>query len=656
MSLFRVNRYLGDDEDGSISKESRAQVFLSKLHLKAQENQKQRFAECSETQSGHQTKRKAYNDSSQESQRCKKRKSKAVSDNIHSVEDEVKRRKKVEMKNQKNSHSDCEINRLRGPGVVSSYREVEKTPDDDIPNPSSKMPSTPSGFTVLGGFENRPVQKVHRVLPDWLAQPNVIPRDLKSKLVPCSNIRGLSVSLLKKLHHHGIQHFFPVQAEVIPVILEGAHNALLIGQAGYQPRDICVSAPTGSGKTLAFVIPVLQVLMKRVVCQVRALAVLPTKELAQQVFKVFTSYAEGSTLKVVMLAGQKSFEAELALLSEHRGGVRRCLADIVVATPGRLVDHITKNSGLCLHHLRFLIIDEADKMIDSMRQSWLSRVVKAVYGMAEARAEKVSFSRQKAPLYVTAASLSPPQMPLQKLLFSATLTQNPEKLQQLGLHQPRLFSSTNAAAARPLSTQPTVDSHKLEHFDFPQSLTEFYVPCTLSQKPLILLLFILRLKLRPILCFVNSRMTAHRLHLLIRLFGGIRVAEFSSRLSPRERQKKLKEFEQGKIHVLISTDAAARGIDISGVKCVVNYDAPQYIRTYIHRIGRTARAGKPGLAFTFLLGVQKKDFLQMVTEAGSRGIQKQIIAPESLKSLEDRYEQTLQELASAIKEDNANQI
>ncbi|XP_037126740.1 ATP-dependent RNA helicase DDX51 isoform X3 [Syngnathus acus] len=550
MSLFRVNRYLGDDEDGSISKESRAQVFLSKLHLKAQENQKQRFAECSETQSGHQTKRKAYNDSSQESQRCKKRKSKAVSDNIHSVEDEVKRRKKVEMKNQKNSHSDCEINRLRGPGVVSSYREVEKTPDDDIPNPSSKMPSTPSGFTVLGGFENRPVQKVHRVLPDWLAQPNVIPRDLKSKLVPCSNIRGLSVSLLKKLHHHGIQHFFPVQAEVIPVILEGAHNALLIGQAGYQPRDICVSAPTGSGKTLAFVIPVLQVLMKRVVCQVRALAVLPTKELAQQVFKVFTSYAEGSTLKVVMLAGQKSFEAELALLSEHRGGVRRCLADIVVATPGRLVDHITKNSGLCLHHLRFLIIDEADKMIDSMRQSWLSRVVKAVYGMAEARAEKVSFSRQKAPLYVTAA----------------------------------------------------------------------------------------------------------RLHLLIRLFGGIRVAEFSSRLSPRERQKKLKEFEQGKIHVLISTDAAARGIDISGVKCVVNYDAPQYIRTYIHRIGRTARAGKPGLAFTFLLGVQKKDFLQMVTEAGSRGIQKQIIAPESLKSLEDRYEQTLQELASAIKEDNANQI
>ncbi|XP_049591983.1 ATP-dependent RNA helicase DDX51 isoform X2 [Syngnathus scovelli] len=632
MSLFRVNRYLGDDEDGSISKESRAQVLLSKLHLKAQENQKQRFAECCETQSGHQTKRKAYDDSSQESQRCKKRKSKAVLDNIHSVEDEVKRRKKVEMENQKNSHSDCEINRLQEPGVVSSYREVEKTPDDDIPNPSSKTPSTPSGFTVLGGFENRPVQKVHRVLPDWLAQPNVIPRDLKNKLVPCSNMGGLSVSLLKKLHHHGIQHFFPVQAEVIPVILEGAHNALLIGQAGYQPRDICVSAPTGSGKTLAFVIPVLQV------------------------FKVFTSYAEGSTLKVVMLAGQKSFEAELALLSEHRGGVRRCLADIVVATPGRLVDHITKNSGLCLHHLRFLIIDEADKMIDSMRQSWLSRVVKAVYGTAEARAEKVSFSRQKAPLYVTAASLSPPQMPLQKLLFSATLTQNPEKLQQLGLHQPRLFSSTNAAATRHLSPQPTVDSHKLEHFDFPQSLTEFYVPCTLSQKPLILLLFILRLKLRPILCFVNSRMTAHRLHLLIRLFGGIRVAEFSSRLSPRERQKKLKEFEQGKTHVLISTDAAARGIDIAGVKCVVNYDAPQYIRTYIHRIGRTARAGKPGLAFTFLLGVQKKDFLQMVTEAGSRGIQKQIIAPESLKSLEDRYEQTLQELASAVKEDSANQI
>lgn len=131
------------------------------------------------------------------------------------------------------------------------------------------------------------------------------------------------------------------------------------------------------------------------------------------------------------------------------------------------------------------------------------------------------------------------------------------------------------------------------------------------------------------------------------------MAEFSSRLTPGERKKTLKEFEQGKIHLLVSTDAAARGIDINGVKCVVNYDAPQYIRTYIHRIGRTARAGKAGLAFTFLLGVQEKDFLQMVSDAGSPGIQKQTIKPELLKNMEARYEETLSELAKVINKEKA---
>uniref|UniRef100_A0AAQ5ZUX4 ATP-dependent RNA helicase n=1 Tax=Amphiprion ocellaris TaxID=80972 RepID=A0AAQ5ZUX4_AMPOC len=502
-----------------------------------------------------------------------------------------------------------------GPEDTGGQEEAEK----DSPEQNSQKTSAPTGFTVLGGFESKPV---HRVLPQWLAEPDVIHRDIKNNLVPISNISGISAQLLKKLQNNGILHFFPVQAEVIPAILESAQQGLLIGRGGYKPRDICVSAPTGSGKTLSFVIPVIQVLMERVVCEVRALAVLPTKELAQQVYKVFTSYAEGTTVKVVMLAGQKSFAAEQASLSEHR----RSLADIVVATPGRLVDHINKNSGLCLEQLRFLIIDEADRMIDSMHQSWLSQVVKVVYRSGSG-SETTSIFRRTEPAHITAASLSPPQVPLQKLLFSATLTQNPEKLQQLGLHQPRLFSSVHSQS----STTAAAPTTKQDRFDFPQGLTEYYVPCTLSNKPLLILHFILRMKLSPVLCFTNSRENAHRLYLLLELFGGIQVAEFSSRLSPGERKKTLKGFEQGKIQLLISTDAAARGIDINGVKCVVNYDAPQYIRTYIHRVGRTARAGKAGLAFTFLLSVQEKNFLQMVVEAGSPGIQKQMVKPENLK-------------------------
>ncbi|XP_030578168.1 ATP-dependent RNA helicase DDX51 isoform X2 [Archocentrus centrarchus] len=624
MALFQVNRYFGEEEEGSVSKETSAQVLLADLRQKAKEKQKRRSVEQREhrhEEAAEQVHPKKKRKADGEPQHPKKRHSETVA--VCAAEENREK---------------------KGANVIQ---------EEEIQSGSSPIPAIPAapltGFTLMGGFESKPVNKVDRVLPQWLAEPDVIHRDIKNNLISIADVPGLSAQLLKNLHNNGTHHFFPVQAEVIPVILESAQQGLLIGRAGYKPRDICVSAPTGSGKTLSFVVPIIQVLMERVVCQVRALAVLPTKELAQQVHKVFTSYSEGTNLKVVMLAGQKSFAAEQASLSEHRGGVRRSLADIVVATPGRLIDHITKDSGLCLQHLRFLIIDEADRMIDSMHQSWLTQVVKAVHGSG-GEAESVSVFRRTEPAYMTAASLSPPQMPLQKLLFSATLTQNPEKLEKLGLHQPRLFSSIH----RPSNNTAASPADSRGCFNFPQGLTEYYVPSTLSNKPLLILHFILRMKLSPILCFTNSRETAHRLYLLVQLFGGIQAAEFSSRLSPGERKKTLKEFEQGKIQLLISTDAAARGIDVSGVKCVVNYDAPQYIRTYIHRVGRTARAGKAGLAFTFLLGVQEKNFLQMVVEAGSPGIQKHMVKPENLKSMEDRYEQTLQKLADVIKDEKAS--
>lgn len=621
MSLFLVNRYLGEEEDGSVSKETMSKALLAKLQKKAKEKQKRHSAEQREHLHEHpaeqvdaQKKRKADLDGGLEPQQHKKRHSETV--------------------------ASCSV----APVEETNIQHQEEIQSDISPETTT---DTLPGFTLVGGFESKPVPKVERVLPQWLAEPHVIHTDIKNNLISISDVPGLCAQLLKNLHSNGIQHFFPVQAEVIPAILESAQQGLLIGRGGYKPRDICVSAPTGSGKTLSFVIPIIQVLMDRVVCEVRALAVLPTKELAQQVHRVFASYAEGTSLKVVMLAGQKSFAAEQASLSEHRWNMRRSLADIVVATPGRLIDHMTKNSGLCLEHLRFLVIDEADRMIDSMHQSWLSQVMGAVY---RSRAEPGSVFRRTEAACITSASLSPPQTPLQKLLFSATLTQNPEKLQQLGLHQPRLFSSAHGQADS-AAASPT---HGHDRFNFPQGLTEYYVPCTMSSKPLLLLHFILRMKLHPILCFTNSRETAHRLHLLLQLFGGVQAAEFSSQLSPGDRKKTLKEFEQGKIQLLISTDAVARGIDISGVKCVVNYDAPQYIRTYIHRVGRTARAGKTGLAFTFLLRVQEKNFLQMVVKAGSPGIQKQVVKPENLRSMEGQYEKALQKLADVIKEERAS--
>ncbi|XP_067084169.1 ATP-dependent RNA helicase DDX51 [Osmerus mordax] len=669
MALFLINRYLGEDDDEETNKESRSQDLLAKLQKKAKEKQK---LACHNAHVQAEIDSKSKVDHPKETKRAKKREGEGNQVLPHapdavehggSPDDNKPRKKKKKGSEKTKLKSDGKSEEVKMAKPDHELVAVEEPEDEDggeqsIVTKTQTDPSeqntengvAPTGFTILGGHEQKRIQKVHRILPQWLSKPDAIQRDIKSNLVPISDVPRMSPKIMKKLESNGIQNLFPVQAEVIPAILESVCHGFLIGRGGYRPRDICVSAPTGSGKTLTFVLPVIQALMQRVVCEVRALVVLPTKELAQQVCKVFTSYAEGTTLKVVILAGQKSFGAEQASLSENRGGYSCCLADIVVATPGRLVDHINLNAGFSLEHLRFLVIDEADRMIDSMHQSWLSQVTKAVY---KCRSGPDAIFRRTEPTHITAASLSPPQMPLQKLLFSATLTQNPEKLQQLGLYQPRLFSSIPSQLASENPSSDTDVSQPNETFNFPEGLTEYYVPCTLNKKPLLLLHFLLRLKFSPILCFTNSRDAAHRLYVLVKLFGGVQVAEFSSRLSPNERKKTLKDFDQGKIQLLISTDAAARGIDVDGVKCVLNYDAPQFIRAYIHRIGRTARAGKAGLAFTFLLGVQEKNFLKMVSDAGSPGIQKQIIMPNNLKNMECRYQEILQELGKTIKSENA---
>uniref|UniRef100_A0AAY4DLN5 ATP-dependent RNA helicase n=1 Tax=Denticeps clupeoides TaxID=299321 RepID=A0AAY4DLN5_9TELE len=638
-------RYLGDEEESASQNESRSKTLLAKLQRQAKERQLQVLSGGDEVDTAQKNGTSSRSQDAGAKRLAKKRKA-GMSDqpgggakSTLKQEDSAQDGKIKIIKKRKKDRSGGEHKVIGARQKKATQQKDQRVPITSVDSIASS--SSQTAFHILGGFENKPVPKVQRVLPQWLAQPNVVQRDIKSNLVPIGSVQGICPKLLKKLENNGIQHFFPVQAEVIPAVLESVSNGLLIGRGGYRPRDLCVSAPTGSGKTLAFVIPIVQALSQRVVCEVRALVVLPTKELTQQVYKVFCTYAEGTSLKVVMVAGQKSFGAEQASLSQIRGGVSRSLADIVVCTPGRLVDHISKTDGFSLQQLRFLVIDEADRMIDSMHQSWLSQVTKAVY--KNESGSETSIFRRREPGPITAASLSPPQMPLQKLLFSATLTQNPEKLQQLGLHQPRLFSSIHSATSTPAASQ------RQEKFNFPEGLTEYYVPCTLSKKPLLLLHFLLNLKFSPVLCFTNSREATHRLYLLVKLFGGVNVAEFSSKLSPSERKKTLKDFEQRKIQLLISTDAAARGIDVNGVKFVLNYDAPQFIRTYIHRVGRTARAGNTGLAFTFLLKIQERNFLQMVAEAGSPGIQRQLVNPECLKNMEDRYQQTLVQLASAIK-------
>ncbi|XP_075625676.1 ATP-dependent RNA helicase DDX51 isoform X2 [Balearica regulorum gibbericeps] len=536
-------------------------------------------------------------------------------------------------------------NSERAEGNESTKEELSLAASAEEANPP------PSSLVVLADYDRRPVQKVQPFLPQWLAQPKLVQKRIKDNLVPIRDVPGIHPRLLKKLQMNGIESFFPVQAEVIPAVLQSASNGYLMGQGGYRPKDICVSAPTGSGKTLSFVIPIVQVLLDRVVCQVRALVVLPTKELAQQVSKVFNIYTDGTGLKVVLITGQKSFAKEQEMLVQKKVTGYCSLADIIVATPGRLTDHISQTPGFSLTELRFLIVDEADRMIDDMHQNCLNQIVKAAFQIENDSGSNMLFQRTK-PGPLTAASSCYPHIPLQKLLFSATLTQDPEKLQQLDLFQPRLFTSVYSEK-KTLGDGTETEQETNKKYTLPEGLSQCYVPCDLNSKPLLLLHFMLTMKFTRVLCFTNSREASHRLFLLVQAFGGVTVAEFSSRLPPNERQRTMKEFEQGKIQLLISTDATARGIDVKGVNYVINYDAPQFIRTYVHRVGRTARAGKVGVAFSLVLRIQERRFLRMLKDAGIQDIKKHPVKGNSLKPLVQQYEEALRRLEKTVKNERA---
>lgn len=725
MSLFVINRYLGDEVD---STEDRAKALLEKLRQQAKDRQSQ--VKCkeqkvkevcksySEEKVGDTVENKDHNEGSEKKKNPKKRKKTlneetptevetpgldAESEEGGSLKAKKPRKKKInrqdkssgiEAQNEKEEHKkkgkrgeaktntsaksvhsedakaahktkpkhkQGDENFGNGSGessedtkVANDNTEVEESTAREVEQKSGgqKDSSEDPNSLLLGGFEAKPIQKVLPVLPQWLAKPNLVQKDIKQNLLSISDIPMLDPNIVKKLEANKVKSFFPVQAEVIPAILESCAHGFLVGRGGYRPNDICVSAPTGSGKTLAFVIPIIQALMERVVCEVRALVVLPTKELAQQVCKVFNVYADGTGLKVALIAGHKSFSKEQETLVTKKIFGFCSLADILVCTPGRLVDHIQKTEGFTLRHLRFLVIDEADRMIDTMSHDWLPQVISTVYKVEPC--DHGNLFARKMPEVPTAANYGQLQIPLQKLLFSATLTHNPEKLQKLGLYQPRLFTSMHKKPKSDIAEDQT-EPPTSQNFSLPEELTHYYIPCSLSSKPLILLHFLFNLHFSRVLCFTNSRESSHRLFLLIKLFGGINVAEFSSRLSPGQRKKTLKEFEQGKIQLLISTDATARGIDITGVKCVINYDAPQYIRVYVHRVGRTARGGTTGLAFTMLLKVQEQRYMNMMKEAGVPKLQRQLVKMENLRQFEERYEEALSQLQEAIKDERAQQ-
>lgn len=512
------------------------------------------------------------------------------------------------------SSSIAPISSEAGVAVDDQHAEIPQISTVTSVTNDKNVSDVNSNFQVLGTDRFRNKQRIDMVLPPWLASPTIIANDLSNTSGhSVDSLSYLSDNIKSSLQSCGIHELFPVQRAVIPWIIN-AHSQ----PDPFRPRDICVSAPTGSGKTFGYAVPIVQVLQSRLERRIRALIVLPVNELAVQVLKQFRKLCAGTTLTCGLLSKTVPFEAEQAQLVEQYEGEWYSRVDIVVATTGRLVEHLSSTPGFCLKSLQFLVMDEADRIMEQIQNNWLYHLD------AHVKQQSDAFLHGSAvPLCLAELSKTVDRQP-HKLLFSATLSQDPEKLKNLQLFQPKLFTAIVKSFQQP-SAADGDDKEEQRRGDFvgkfttPAGLTEKYCMTQAEVKPLTLYALIKANAWRRWLCFTNSGLTAHRLvYVLQQLFGTTaRIEELSSSLlTPEKRNAVLVQYQLGQINGLVCSDALARGIDVEDVDVVISYEMPRHIKTYVHRVGRTARAGRDGLAVTLLLNHEVADF--KVCEGGRK--------------------------------------
>ncbi len=360
---------------------------------------------------------------------------------------------------------------------------------------------------------------------------------------------GLSPALLKAARELGFEAPTAVQAAAIPAALAG--------------RDVLASAQTGSGKTAAFAFPVLQQVERQngqaaagAARHPQVLVLVPTRELAAQAGALLRAAARclAVSVRVSILYGGVSINPQLMGL---RGG-----ADIVVATPGRLLD-VVEHNGLSLAALRCLVLDEADRLLDAGFAEELARVL----------------------------ALLPAQR--QNLLFSATFPASVQALSEQLLHDPLRVE---------IGQDLTLD---VEPGD--RKLTERAITVDAARRTPLLRQLIEQEQWPRVLVFVATRYACDHVADKLRR-AGLAAAAFHGDASQGARAQVLAAFKSGELRVLVATDLGARGIDIAQLPVVVNYDLPRSTVDYVHRIGRTARAGAQGLAVSFVSAATEAHF------------------------------------------------
>lgn len=347
---------------------------------------------------------------------------------------------------------------------------------------------------------------------------------------------NLSRPLVKACAALGYASPTPIQAACIPLALTG--------------RDICGSAMTGSGKTAAFSLPVLERLLYRNkrVPAIYVLVLTPTRELAVQVQSMITKLAQFTDIRTALVVGGLSLKQQESTL--------RTRPEVVVGTPGRLIDLVRNTQSVGLEELAALVLDEADRLLEM--------------GFMEEIREIVRLCPRKR----------------QTMLFSATMTEEVKKLAAVSLKDPVRLAADEIGAAPKGLVQEIV---RLKGAD------------AVAKKEAILMSMCARtLAEGRTIVFFRTKQRAHRMKILFGLAGLPPTAELHGDMSQTMRLESLEKFRKGEVKFLLSTDVAARGLDILGVQTIVNFDAPRQFANYLHRIGRTARAGRDGRAVTFI--------------------------------------------------------
>ncbi|MEE8419539.1 MAG: DEAD/DEAH box helicase [Dehalococcoidales bacterium] len=337
---------------------------------------------------------------------------------------------------------------------------------------------------------------------------------------------NLHPSIMTGVRELGYTELTPIQKESIPPILQG--------------KDVIGLAQTGTGKTAAFVLPILQRLLKAPKRQVGAVIITPTRELAEQINGIFNSLGKHTGLKSIALYGGTNINQQILELGY---GV-----EIVVACPGRLLDHLWRGS-IDLSNLEILVIDEADRMFDMGFLPDIRKILKCLL------------------------------KPRQTLLFSATMPDDIGKLVKDILRDPVTVKIGQSAPASAVS-----------HALYP-------VKQHLKTKLLTELLY--RLEKNSVLVFTRTKHRAERIARHLKR-AGFRATSLQGDLTQSRRQAALDGFRNGSVKVLVATDIAARGIDILHISHVINFDMPENTDAYIHRIGRTGRVNNNGDALTFI--------------------------------------------------------